>query len=77
MRRACRYLDTVIYTDRDQTYLGVVCILGSIVKGSGSEMVLLPRSRNALLICGCRGSSDMLVSFGEMCRLHGRGDGAR
>ena len=57
--------------ERERAHLGVVCVLGGIVKCGRREIMFVPRSRDALLEgCCCRGA-DVFMGFGEVCRLHG------
>jgi hypothetical protein len=70
MRSAYTELEHVSYTSAHHTHLDVVRILSGITKGSRSEIVLLPRRRNAGAGCGSRGVSGVVMSLGEVCRLH-------
>jgi hypothetical protein len=55
---------------RHHAYLNVGSILGGITEGSCSEIVLLPRSRDAGAGCGSRCIAGVIMSLGEVCRLH-------
>jgi hypothetical protein len=53
------------------TYLSIVGILGGIVKGSRSEVMLLPRGCDAVGAGSSGGSAGVIVGLDEICRLHG------
>jgi hypothetical protein len=56
---------------RHYTYLAVSCILSGIAEGSRSEIVLLPRGRDAGAGCRSRCIAGMIMGLGEVGGLHG------
>ena len=56
---------------RETACLGVMRVLSGIVEGRGSEIVLVPRRRDALLECRRRRGPNVFMGFGEVGRLHG------
>jgi hypothetical protein len=72
IRSACRHMSQLArQAGRKCTpYLGVVGVLGGFVEGRGGQLVLMPRRRDAVPVCGGCGVANVLVGFGEVCRLH-------
>lgn len=70
IRRACYTCQMHSAQVYGRAYLSIMGILGGLVEGRGSELVLLARGRDAVAIRGCGGITDVLVGFGELCGLH-------
>lgn len=65
------------YAEMQCAHLLVLGTCQTFVKGSGGELMFLPRACEVAGVCGCRGVAYVLLGSGKGCRLHLRARQAR
>jgi hypothetical protein len=70
MRKACSNVRQYIHDSMKLSHLCIMGVLDGFVKCGRRVIMFLPRSGYSVVEGGSRGRSDMLVGFGEGCRLH-------
>jgi hypothetical protein len=63
-------LGQVTQPGRPVSDLGVMSVLHGFLEGRRSEVMFLPRSGYSVVVGSSRSYPDVLVRFGEGCRLH-------